>query len=800
MGEDADDARRLPSAVGSTELAGCGSRSKHRPNRDERPARLPARPALNPDVSLPDSDDEAPTPAQRHAFAITIFPDESAQRKKQRDVTLSGLRDLIGETTAPTRDRLPWLKLARFGKDRTDKNCLRNNANVLRVTGVEMDYDGGVMSFDEAVRVAGEANLCALIYTTPSHIDAKPKWRVLTPTSGELEPEERAALAARVNGLYGGVFDPASFTLSQAFVFGSLNGNPAHRAVVVEGDLIDLRGDLDAIAVGKDGKQEVDPFTSYADEQALKKPIVVGQRLADMRYQGEGESGIHQTQLSVTASLMCAGRGVEDAVEYIIEATRRAAPVDEVWDWGKEEKAVRGMCETWLKKHPQDKHDDGPTASAPRGQGKKTGEFASWDGREPDSYDWLWRHWLAKGELHLIAGAIGAGKTTITLSLAATVTSGGEWPDGSNASGGGSSSGPARNSVEKALMPRFMAMSGDRSRIGGISVVENGKKRSFDPAVDIDVLRGVLEDQRRRGEPVSLIVIDPFIVVAKTDSHKNAETRRDMQPLVDLAREFDAAVIGVTHYTKGTQRQAVNERVTGSLAFGAQARAIFAAVVRDDEAEPGTTKRSFIRTKSNFGPSGGGFAYDVEATQIVPANKMIECTAIRWGDPIDGSAQRLVDEAENGGKKESAVADAVGFLAVALADGPRPKTEVEEEAAANLITPITLRRARQQIGVVVKKESGVEHGRWLWSLPPSVTVKRRSGPLPPERSLRGRRREQSDAGRVPLVPRRSKCSRGQPTASCPRGRVRRSPSTRTAPDRRCRHTVSPLSRAASTAL
>jgi putative DNA primase/helicase len=371
------------------------------------------------------------------------------------------------------------------------------------------------------------------------------------------------------------------------------------------------------------------------------------------------------------------------------------------------------------------KHD-GHTATMPSGRRKKTGEFAPWDGREPDSYNWLWPYWLGRGELHLIAGAIGAGKTTIALSIAATVTSGAEWPDGNKCEKGVVVFWSGEDSVEKALMPRFMAMGGDCSRIGGISVVdENSKERSFDPTADLDLLRDVLEDWRRRGEPVSLIVIDPFIVIAKTDSHKNAETRRDMQPLTDLAREFDAAVLGVTHYTKGTQRQAVNERVTGSLAFGAQARAIFAAVVHDDKAGAGNSTHSFIRTKSNFGPSGGGFAYDIETTQIVSGVKIIECTALKWGGQFDGSAQRLVDEAE-GGKRESALADAVSFLIFALADGPRPadgEDGVKAEATANIISPMTLRRAREQIGVVIEKEK-VARGRWMWSLPPETTVKR----------------------------------------------------------------------------
>src|SRR5262245_47337012 len=48
----------------------------------------------------------------------------------------------------------------------------------------------------------------------------------------------------------------------------------------------------------------------------------------------------------------------------------------------------------------------------------------------PQPISWLWRHWLARGRLHLLAGAPGTGKTTIAMSFAASLSSGGTWPDG----------------------------------------------------------------------------------------------------------------------------------------------------------------------------------------------------------------------------------------------------------------------------------------------------------------------------------------------------------------------------------
>ena len=59
-------------------------------------------------------------------------------------------------------------------------------------------------------------------------------------------------LVARLNGILGGILAPESFTLSQSYYYGSVNKSAEHRAVIIEGDYIDLRADLDNGAIGND--------------------------------------------------------------------------------------------------------------------------------------------------------------------------------------------------------------------------------------------------------------------------------------------------------------------------------------------------------------------------------------------------------------------------------------------------------------------------------------------------------------------------------------------------------------------
>ena len=55
------------------------------------------------------------------------------------------------------------------------------------------------------------------------------------------------------------------------------------------------------------------------------------------------------------------------------------------------------------------------------------------------------------------------------------------------------------------------------------------------------------------------------------DSHKNTEVRRALQPIVDLASRLDAAVLGITHFSKGGAGGDPAARVVGSVAFTAVA-------------------------------------------------------------------------------------------------------------------------------------------------------------------------------------------------------------------------------------
>jgi putative DNA primase/helicase len=191
---------------------------------------------------------------------VTFFPNEQAQSLRCADLTLPQLAEQIRSTTAPIKEALPWLKLAVFGDKRSRKNCLRTNANLVQITGIEVEHDKGEIAFDTVLATLRTAKLRALAYTSPSYEPVtKEKWRILLPTSGNLSPDLRAGLVARVNGLFGGKLAGESFTLSQAYFYGHAVDKPVPRVEVIDGDFIDLRSDLDSEAMDKDATYEQQP-------------------------------------------------------------------------------------------------------------------------------------------------------------------------------------------------------------------------------------------------------------------------------------------------------------------------------------------------------------------------------------------------------------------------------------------------------------------------------------------------------------------------------------------------------------
>jgi putative DNA primase/helicase len=412
----------------------------------------------------------------------------------------------------------------------------------------------------------------------------------------------------------------------------------------------------------------------------------------------------------------CASRNMNDLRQWVAEQAEHAAALAETFgEVDSNDPMLLAETHRAMLRDPAyfelfGDEDDAPPGAPSKSNTAVAVSLVTASSIIPERVDWIWSGYLARGKMHLLAGPSTAGKTTVAIALAAILSTGGTWPDGTRAPDVGDTliwSG--EDGIADTIVPRLLAAGADASRIHLIRGVKDGQReRAFDPSKDMAALSAALDAPEMRGR-VRLLIIDSLASAIAGDAHRNNEVRRGLQPVVDLAERHGVAVLGVVHFSKGTQGRNVMERVNGSLAFGALARVLLICAI--EEQESGHGRLLFLRGPSNIGPSGGGWEYAL-TVESVPDYPEITCTAARFGDVVTGSANAILAQLESDEGGGSALAVAAAFLREKLKDGPVAVSEIKAHAGAEGIAWRTVERAKGRVAVVALKVGRA----WSWKI------------------------------------------------------------------------------------
>ncbi len=324
------------------------------------------------------------------------------------------------------------IKLGVFGNTPSDKGMMRHDANLIAITGIEADYDGEIVSVDEAAEKLRTAGVRCLIYTSASHHPDKPRWRVFMPLTVEYLPQYRKGFLDYLNATLGGVIARESWALSQAYFCGRVAG-VQYETRVLEGKCIDeLAEPVASPIVPKD----VDELPEWRHVDINNLPISDDTKSL---IRDGADKGERSEALMTAANALAAARVKRDDILCVLSDPSYAISA----------KALEGRQQTaamrWLARHtvrkalerhpPPDVFFAEPIAPGVAQTSRKllasAGELIARN--EPIEYqiDGV----LERGVLGMVFGDPGGGKSYAMIDWACSIATGTPWTDRSVSNG-----------------------------------------------------------------------------------------------------------------------------------------------------------------------------------------------------------------------------------------------------------------------------------------------------------------------------------------------------------------------------
>jgi RecA/RadA recombinase len=301
----------------------------------------------------------------------------------------------------------------------------------------------------------------------------------------------------------------------------------------------------------------------------------------------------------------------------------------------------------------------------------------------PEPVEWLWEPYIPSGAITLIQGDGSAGKTTVTLAIAAALTRGDSLPGGSTLIPSNVIIQNGEDSYAQTIRTRLEQMGADCDRIHVIDEDEKALSLS-----DSRIEEAIINTSAK------LVLLDPVqAYFGRANMNSANGVRPLMKKLGEVAARHSCAVLLVGHLHKKASKAAYAG--LGSIDMFAAARSVLTVGYTNvDE-----SIRAIVQNKSNLAPAGKSQAFRID-----PIN------GFQWLGDCDVTVDEVLGKPR---KPESQFAKARRFIETILANGPVLAVEVMECAEAEGISLSTLNRAKEALGAISTKQGE----QWFWVLP-----------------------------------------------------------------------------------
>jgi putative DNA primase/helicase len=334
--------------------------------------------------------------------------------------------------------------------------------------------------------------------------------------------------------------------------------------------------------------------------------------------------------------------------------------------------------------------------------------------------EWLWKPRLPLGMLSLLAGDPKLGKSLTTIGLGAAISRGLALPmDKTERAAASVIFMSAEDDPSRVIAPRLRAAGADLDRVHILEsiVVQGGASKNGEPELpDVEMLPSIMasdieaiEREAKQLGDCRLIIIDPVTAyLPGVDDHKSTEVRGALWPLKSMAERLNAAVVLVTHMSKGGATNA-KYKVLGSIAYVGTCRANFLFI--KDGNDPTGRKVLMCDNGCNLAAQVETLSYTVEEKDGAPV--------VAWDtEPSPITADEAIQALNRDPEQRAQRRESDQWLLEKLKDGPILASEIESAAEDAGVSFAYLKKAKNRLGVKSEKD-GFDKSKWRWFLPKS---------------------------------------------------------------------------------
>lgn len=252
----------------------------------------------------------------------------------------------------------------------------------------------------------------------------------------------------------------------------------------------------------------------------------------------------------------------------------------------------------------------------------------------PEEVQFLWKPYLLRGDVNILASAGGTGKTFAICGIIAELSNG-RLP---------------LNPFEKVSPIRTLFISAedqafvirDRLEKAGANLTEVfiiDAKESVNLTLsdghgkpDVSQLEALIV---QAGVP-DLVVIDPLHAVIGSEVKMTEQNviRPFLQALANLGKKYNAAIVDVAHVSKRSAGNNANDAILGATDIVNASRSVLRVIF--DETGSNPNRRVIVHTKSNYAAAGQSVAFEID-----------EDGRLSWSDYADVTKEDMENAARN---------------------------------------------------------------------------------------------------------------------------------------------------------